>query len=301
MRSTARRHEQQFFYKYMPTETAIIVLQNKTLRWSSPIIFNDPFDVPREFLPDVTDIQVWQALKDKTLTEIQHPSFDLQRFNKDLISIVKHLKHKYPKGVPEELISKFKTALTLFPIPEDAKKSLQIFKENWLSSLNKIRILCLSESPTILPMWNHYADGYKGIVLEIRCSDELDSASLVARPVNYSNKKPLTYTAEGVAELFHLEPEEISHYITHELPYIKTMDWAYEREWRISYPCGGDGSNLYNDLKFNPGELNSVILGPDFDDSKLPFLIELIKQYRDTILLRAKFTKSREIIFEKIN
>jgi hypothetical protein len=38
----------------MPASTAKIVLQNKTLRWSSPVEFNDPFDVPRELAFDVT-------------------------------------------------------------------------------------------------------------------------------------------------------------------------------------------------------------------------------------------------------
>ena len=42
--SPNRRHDRQFFYKYMPPDTAKIVLCNRTLRWSSPILFNDPFD-----------------------------------------------------------------------------------------------------------------------------------------------------------------------------------------------------------------------------------------------------------------
>jgi hypothetical protein len=36
------------FYKYMPAATAKLVLRGRSLRWSSPLIFNDPFDFPRE-------------------------------------------------------------------------------------------------------------------------------------------------------------------------------------------------------------------------------------------------------------
>jgi hypothetical protein len=32
----------------MSAATARIVLADRKLRWSSPILFNDPFDVPRE-------------------------------------------------------------------------------------------------------------------------------------------------------------------------------------------------------------------------------------------------------------
>jgi hypothetical protein len=38
-------HDRKHFYKYTTAETAKTVLQNGTLRWSSPSLFNDPFDV----------------------------------------------------------------------------------------------------------------------------------------------------------------------------------------------------------------------------------------------------------------
>ena len=44
-RSSNSRHDRRFFYKYMSAETARIILANRRLRWSSPILFNDPFDI----------------------------------------------------------------------------------------------------------------------------------------------------------------------------------------------------------------------------------------------------------------
>src|SRR5687767_14020057 len=38
-------HSRNSFYKYMSAGTAKTVLGNNTLRWSSPALFNDPFDV----------------------------------------------------------------------------------------------------------------------------------------------------------------------------------------------------------------------------------------------------------------
>src|SRR3954467_3752612 len=34
----------ELVYKYMSSETALIVLDKLSLRWSSPLLFNDPFD-----------------------------------------------------------------------------------------------------------------------------------------------------------------------------------------------------------------------------------------------------------------
>lgn len=87
--------------------------------------------------------------------------------------------------------------------------------------LNDRRILCLSESATIPPSWNHYADGYKGVVIEFECIDELDSAWLIAKPINYTNEMPLTYTAEGMADLLFLPDSQAIDYINNEITFIK--------------------------------------------------------------------------------
>ena len=37
-------HEKEYFYKYVTAETALKILQKRTLKYSSPVTFNDPFD-----------------------------------------------------------------------------------------------------------------------------------------------------------------------------------------------------------------------------------------------------------------
>lgn len=37
--------EKRAFYKYASPETALAVLKSRTFRYSSPLLFNDPFDV----------------------------------------------------------------------------------------------------------------------------------------------------------------------------------------------------------------------------------------------------------------
>ena len=45
-------HDKKHFYKYMSTETAFLVLRNRNFKYSSPILFNDPFDIQTELLFD---------------------------------------------------------------------------------------------------------------------------------------------------------------------------------------------------------------------------------------------------------
>jgi hypothetical protein len=71
MRSSNRRHERQTFTKYMSVETALAVLATRTLRWSSPLLFNDPFDVPRELSFGLTPAEIVSALKEQLADLIQ--------------------------------------------------------------------------------------------------------------------------------------------------------------------------------------------------------------------------------------
>ena len=45
MRPSAWSHDRKCFYKYMTGAAAKAVLENGTLRWALPKLFNDPFDV----------------------------------------------------------------------------------------------------------------------------------------------------------------------------------------------------------------------------------------------------------------
>ena len=80
-------------------------------------------------------------------------------------------------------------------------------------------------------MWYHYADKYRGVVLEVICDDELDSAWLMVKKVEYPEAKPLVYTAEGWAELLLKPLEEAVRIIFHTCSYTKSPDWSYEDEW----------------------------------------------------------------------
>ena len=67
-RSQHRRHDLPHLYKYSTAATAKEILRNGSLRWSSPLLFNDPFDVPRELeLPFTAD-----DLREASLARSEH-------------------------------------------------------------------------------------------------------------------------------------------------------------------------------------------------------------------------------------
>ena len=96
LRSPNRLHERISFFKYMPASTAKVVLDNSTLRWSSPSLFNDPFDVPRELSFGITPAQIIEALGKRCVSLVENPPEDSSDLESNLKTIVDTVKNGAP-------------------------------------------------------------------------------------------------------------------------------------------------------------------------------------------------------------
>lgn len=52
---SGRAHNREFFYKYASADTALRVIATRSFRWSSPVMFNDPFDHQAGFTLEIDD------------------------------------------------------------------------------------------------------------------------------------------------------------------------------------------------------------------------------------------------------
>jgi hypothetical protein len=157
MKSPNRTHDRESFYKYVSVTTAGKVLSNRTLRWSSPTLFNDPFDVPRELSFGVTPEQILEAVVQRLTDCIEHPPADTSELHPGVRLIVETVKRGIPEDVKAELLEGLrKTAAAQHP----TSKNIDELRAHWRASVLDFRILCLSESADHMAMWYHYADGY---------------------------------------------------------------------------------------------------------------------------------------------
>ena len=134
-------------------------------------------------------------------------------------------------------------------------------KQHWHGLVPRFRVLCLSELNDVTPMWHHYADAYKGTVLEFEAVDGLDSAFLVARPVKYQDTPPAIASKEVWVECILQRSTRTYRDLFTEYEYVKTLAWEYEREWRIVSFARDSDSGLFSDYPFHPRELAGVYLG----------------------------------------
>jgi hypothetical protein len=279
----------------MPAATANLVLGNRTLRWSSPTLFNDPFDVPREMSFGVTPSAIVEALARRLSELIDHPLEDTSDLEPRVKLVVDTVKRGIPPEVEVELLQDLKQVTDWHRPSGEAMDALRAMWRSWLPDF---RILCLTDNPAHLAMWYHYADRYRGVVIELDCNDHLDSPWLVARPVTYPPTKPAIYTAEGWATLLTMRKELAIRSMLDVATFTKAPDWSYENEWRITSFKRPTDTGPFTDYKFNEHELASVFLGPMIAAPDRDTIRSLVSQFPRARVWNVSIGMSRELQFE---
>jgi hypothetical protein len=184
-------------FKYTTTDGASAILSNKSLRWSSPILFNDPFDLKNYFHIDFS----WSDLSREAvhkMSEMVHsaeePTF---ADGNDFVSHIKSFRTKVKRSSPAIFESLFGAAF--YAGVECIEKMMAKEREDWLKEKEIIRILCLAEKPDNLLMWSHYAEQHAGVVLEFK-TELLESTSAHAIKVRYSDVVPTPFTYQQILD-----------------------------------------------------------------------------------------------------
>lgn len=261
----------QFFYKYMTAKVAKIVLATRRLRWSSPLLFNDPFDITQELRLNfdehglnaaLTDRVAWLIEHGDSSTPVKHPVYGL------MVRLAMRASPHDRRAMAGELRRRMR------PTPGQAE-ALRELKDTWRAMVPTFRVLCLSEVNDVTSMWSHYADKYHGVVLEFFAVKEVDSAFQIARRVVYQDTAPSI--ADATAWVSCMLGEKNYQDLFTEYLYVKTCAWSYEKEWRIPAPGRRpDDSELFGDYRFHPRELTAISFGPNCSDEDRTDLLALL-------------------------
>ncbi len=219
--------------------------------------FNDPFDTAQElrlaFDPTVLNGLLMEELialiRKGIAGSVSHPI--LAMLGRRLDSASSNERKRFVDDFRREPLSTTSGQI-------DAVEAL---REHWRNVVPWLRVLCLAETNDVTPMWLHYADGYKGAVLEFESIDELDSCFLVARPVIYQDTLPTIDEARAWVRCLLGQSQETTLDLLMKYQYTKTMSWAYEREWRIVSGARPDDPAQFTDYSFHPRELSRVFFG----------------------------------------
>ena len=286
MRSANRRHDVPLLSKYTTAATARAVLGNCTLRWSSPKLFNDPFDVPREMDLGFTFDDFRQAVVDRVGAYLEGDAVPGSEAGLSLLTALKSRREVRRSVLLEDLWG----TLAMAAVP--SLVSMEQLRAAWHARVPGLRILCFSEVADSPAMWAHYADDHRGVVLQFESNDERDSCWLLARPVRYRVERPRLPTVDAWVRAF-LGEEEIDwdEYL-HDYYYVKAQEWVYEREYRCVSDKKMHEEGLYSDYVFHKEDLRGVVLGahiPVADERAIRVLANL---YPNAVVYRARIDQS---------
>jgi hypothetical protein len=256
--SPNRTHDRRFFYKYTSARIAKTILVNKTLRFSSPILFKDPFDVQRKLRFAFDGDELGAAIAQEVRHLIETGAQPETTINPKLRHIL-----RYASTLNCEQRSEMLAGFNDIPWRDPYK--LQPFQElqhRWEWTIPRSHILSLTEVNDNPVMWSTYAENYRGVVLQLECIDLYNSPLLLAQPVQYSDNVPalgdLQYWTKSITGQIPLDYDALFK----QLEYTKMTKWAYEQEWRvISFEKNSD--QLYSDYEMHSRTFAAVFLGKD--------------------------------------
>ncbi|MBF2755556.1 MAG: DUF2971 domain-containing protein [Gammaproteobacteria bacterium AqS3] len=265
------------FYKYMTADIALKTLRNETLRWSSPLRFNDPFDIPRELAEGMEYANISEALS-KFQEDAMHDSkIDISDLSSDAQIIITR-----GREMPDQLRRKYIDFLRLgskLSVNHDTA-FLEKERQKWRETIPNIRILCLSVRKDIVPMWCHYSDNYQGAVIEFNTAIDiaLNMPWPNVRSVDYFVDPPELFTEKGWGRWLMLPGGKSQDEMFYFLFYAKKSDWSYEEEYRAErWEPSADGQH-YSDYPLPKSSISSIYFGPEIKPCNKKCLMQLIKK-----------------------
>src|SRR6516162_6638151 len=223
------RHGKDAFFKYYTPQSAKLTLQNTSLKWSTPLLFNDPFDNQFElYFEDSSDLLVDRQLQ-RFLDAITSP----EPFKPNQFGAQTPLMEFVRQKLIENPDFKF-TGDELADVRDGVIEGMQrvhaitpVVNAEICKIMSDTTIFCLSETHDNLLMWSHYAKNHTGAVIKFLSLPEVDSPLVCAQPVRYMAQIP----RRTFASL--MDFNEGLRNIIESITLIKSEVWSYEKEWRI--------------------------------------------------------------------
>jgi Protein of unknown function (DUF2971) len=276
-------HDRESFFKYTPRNTALAILDSRSLRWSSPSTFNDPFDTAFDMRLD-NDYARLRPLVLESLWSAHYSPEGIEAGN-ELGKVIRSLRSRLPKLSRGEFSREFGEVLD-----ESNRKFPSIGSElnsTLRQAMKYVNILCLSNRSESILMWSHYAQQHTGVVLELACVPQLDSPWGAAVPGKYS-EMPLMLEDDFLVRLWSgqvsIDPLDlVNKFVT-----AKATDWAYEHEWRVVLHLT-DPNHSAQDIRFDPDELAGVYLGCGMSQENREEIVAKVRRsYRRTKIFLAE-------------
>ena len=284
-------------YKYCSQDAARAILSNKTLQFSRPGLFNDGFDLRIALAIDIDE----KAVIERALDQIYEGAYGPEPFpaGNKLGAMLLLIRVSF-RGKPEP--DAFKEAIRpgIEDLVANRKTMLLQLCDELAAETAKYKVLCLSSSGTIAPMWGNYAENIHGAVLQFAPREE-DSLFLVARPVTYVDHVPVLFDDQGFTDWLSGRRGLNDSDLLSQFLYTKTAEWAPEREWRIVAGSGWKPDDEREYVEFSARDLEAVVFGFRSNAAFREEITKLVAEHYPECQLREMRSANGQMAYEIVD
>jgi hypothetical protein len=247
-------------YKYTTVKTARTILSTRTLRFQSPLNYNDPFDSQWDPLwtaktPEAMKYErslIEQAVRDPKSWPANADPMHRQAMDTERTRI-----ESLPEQERDQAITKF---------VQDAVSKPENYRwfDQWRHNFQRrLRVLCLCEDPCSDLMWAHYANEHRGVVLGFNIAVMEDHIMRPLEPVMYQDEPPqlVDYKEWFRSQVFGWNWKPDSDDVLRKLVLTKHSPWRYEREWRFALSAPQKALVDFMDIAFPAASLAELVTG----------------------------------------
>ena len=127
MPSRNRRHDVPLLFKYTKAASARAILSTTQLRWSSPLLFNDPFDIRRDFELPFGNAEFLDAIVDRFARYLRGEGEPGTHYSRVVLEGLKLASQN--TGV-SALLADLRNTLVLTLVPMEVARAQ--FRANWI-------------------------------------------------------------------------------------------------------------------------------------------------------------------------
>lgn len=274
--------------KFCTMEVGLNALDRQALRWSSPHLFNDPFEPDYRSRPNFTPDTLLDGLIKEAITMLFGPDEPTGKSNR-LIAAIARWRDEERFGSEEEAGQVLHQLLS--QVAQQQQAGIDRYLTAWQQFARSLRICSFSDKPDNMACWQRYGANHSGIALRFATGE--NTALSDPKRVTYSPApNVITSLNQQINVAYGRETAPGADTFIDKL-LSKDRDNSSEREWR----CFGseldttpdDDTRCYNHKPFAATELKAVYLGLASKAADRDAVAELIlKKYHHTKVYQAE-------------
>jgi hypothetical protein len=278
---------QPTLYKYLDVQGARLTLGNRTFKHAKPSDFNDVEDLTvRSIFSEDDEAALKQIENGFVGVLLSHLDDPPTCINAELRKKVVLLQSMFKANADAERVMREAVAKGemqgIFNLDEVRKRN-RSFVDEINQQMQNWRVLCVSERNDSERMWTRYAENHQGIILKIAPNLTKDSKYQLFRRIDYCAERPPLYESalsflEG--SLFGDQEQRIRSALER-IVYTKTLDWEYEREYRLAIPLRP--GEAWDTLPYHPDEISELYLGANMADEPKQEIVDLAQSINPPI------------------